>query len=137
MNDMDDMIKMLADAPEEQRQQMLTQRLKMIAGQPEEQRVKSLAGLITAVTSLKEKKMKQFIATRTKILMGLSPEEKDAIILGRMKAGKMVGEKIHMVDMKTTLETAQQMGEDKLTMLTNLMKKIAEKNGLPAPNFGR
>lgn len=68
MSEMNEMIKMLADAPEEQRQQMLTQRLKMIAGQPKEQRVKSLAGLITAVTELKEKKMNPFIATRTKII---------------------------------------------------------------------
>ncbi|MCE7747404.1 MAG: hypothetical protein GPJ51_03340 [Candidatus Heimdallarchaeota archaeon] len=136
MSEMNEMIKMLADASEEQRQQMLTQRLKMIAGQPEEQRVKSLAGLITAVTELKEKKMKPFIATRTKILMGLSPEEKEALLLGRMKAGKMVGDKIHMTDMKVTLEVAKQMGEEKLKMLTGLMKQIAEKHGLPTPEFG-
>jgi len=136
MSEMNEMIKMLADAPEEQRHQMLTQRLKMIAGQPEEQRIKSLAGLITAVTELKEKKMKPFIATRTKILMGLSPEEKESILVGRMKAGKMVGDKIHMTDMKLTLEAAKQMGEEKLKMLTGLMKQIAEKHGLPTPDFG-
>jgi len=34
MDEMDDMIKMLAGALEEQRESMLTQRLKMIAGQP-------------------------------------------------------------------------------------------------------
>lgn len=56
MNEMDDMIKMLADAPEEQRKSMLTQRLKMIVGQPDEQRVKSIAGLVSSISKLKDKK---------------------------------------------------------------------------------
>ena len=130
---MDEMIKMLADAPEEQRHQMLTQRLKMVAGQPEEQRVKSQVGLISAIANLKDKKMKPFIATRTKVLMSLSPEEKEALIIGRLKAGKMLDEKANMSDMKTTLEVTKEMGEDKYNVLTGLIKKVAEKHGLPAP----
>jgi len=39
---MEDMIKMLADAPEEQKLQMVTERVKMIAGQPDDLRVFSL-----------------------------------------------------------------------------------------------
>ena len=34
VKNMEDMVKMLADAPEEQREMMLTERLKMIGGQP-------------------------------------------------------------------------------------------------------
>ncbi|MCG3258833.1 MAG: hypothetical protein H7644_03750 [Candidatus Heimdallarchaeota archaeon] len=135
MSEMDEMIKMLADAPEEQRHQMLTQRLKMVAGQPEEQRIKSIAGLITAVSSLKEKKMKPFIATRMKVFMGLTPEEKEAILVGRMKAGNLLSDKIYKIDQKTTLEVAKQMGEEKFKMITGLMKQIAEKHGLPVPEF--
>jgi len=136
MNETDDIVKMMADAPEEQRANMLTQRLKMLAGQPEEQRVKSLSGLITSVTKLKPKKMKPFIATRTKVLMGLSKEEIEALLVGRLKAGKMVDEKVHKMDMMTTLEVAKEMGEDKLNMLKNMIKQVAEKHGLPAPQFG-
>ncbi|MHA2280435.1 MAG: hypothetical protein ACXAC5_06260 [Promethearchaeota archaeon] len=53
MSDIEDMVKMLADAPEEQRKKMITERLKMIASQPEDQRIKAVAGIVLAVSKLK------------------------------------------------------------------------------------
>ncbi|MHA1953907.1 MAG: hypothetical protein ACW96U_08175 [Candidatus Heimdallarchaeaceae archaeon] len=135
MSETDDIVKMMADAPEEQRASMLTQRLKMLAGQPEEQRVQSLAGLISSVTKLKPKKMKPFIATRTRILMSLAQEEKEALILGRLKAGKILDENAHKTDMMLTMEVSKEMGEDKFNMLFGMIKQIAEKHGLPAPQM--
>ena len=135
MSEMDEMIKMLADAPEEQRKSMLFQRLKMLAGQPDEQLVNSLAGLITAVNKLKPKKMKPFIATRTKVIMGMEKEEVEKIITARLKASKVVEEQVHKTDLMTTMEVAKEMGEEKFNMFSGMMKKIAEKHGITLPKF--
>ena len=135
MSEMDEMVKMLSDAPEEQRKSMLTQRLKMLAGQPEEQLVKSLAGLITAVNNLKPKKMKPFIATRTKVIMGMDKDDAEKLLTARLKAAKVVEDQVHKTDFMTTMEVAKEMGEEKFKMFSGMIKLIAEKHGMPLPKF--
>lgn len=135
MSEMDEMIKMLADAPEEQRKSMLFQRLKMLAGQPDEQLVNSLAGLITAVHKLKPKKIKPFIATRTKVIMGMEKDEIEKLLTARLKAAKVVDEQVHKTDLMTTMEVAKEMGEEKFNKFSGMMKMIADKHGFTLPKF--
>lgn len=62
---MDEMIRTLAESPEDMRKKMIIQRFKMIAAQPEEQRVESVKGILLAVSKLDPRKKKEFIRTRT------------------------------------------------------------------------
>ena len=52
---MEDMIKMIADSPQEQRQ-MITDRLNMIAGQPEPLRINSIKEMVMAISNLDKKR---------------------------------------------------------------------------------
>ena len=63
------MITMLADAPEEQRLQMVSERVKMIAGQPDDQRVQSVKGMVMAISKLDEKKKGPFHGIRIKAII--------------------------------------------------------------------
>ena len=49
---MEDMIKMLTDVPEEQSLQMVSDRVKMIAGPPDEQRIQLEVGLSSLLFNL-------------------------------------------------------------------------------------
>ncbi|MHA2385560.1 MAG: hypothetical protein ACXAEE_05040 [Candidatus Thorarchaeota archaeon] len=132
---MEDMIKMLADAPEEQRLQMVTERVKMIAGQPEDQRVQSVTGMVTAIFKLDDKKIGPFIKTRTKAILGLSPEERMAMMVARAKAGPQLPENVNKGDMKHTMASIMEYPEDKQMAFKQGLKKAFEAAGLPMPDM--
>ncbi len=132
---MEDMIKMLADAPEEQRLKMVTERVKMIAGQPEEQRVESVKGMVSAIFKLDDKKIGPFIKTRTKAILGLSPEERMAMMVARAKAGPKLPENVNKGDMKYTMTSIQDYPEDKQMAFKQGLKKAFDTAGLPMPDM--
>lgn len=132
---MEDMIKMLADAPQEQRKQMITERLKMIAGQPEPQRIESVKGLILAVSKLDEKKKAPFIADRTQAIAQLAPEQRSALMVTRAKVGPQLPEDVSITDMKYTVMAVKQWPEEKRNMFVQDLKKAFEATNMPIPDF--
>ena len=109
---MEDMIKMMADAPQEERKQMMTDRLKMFATMPEDQRVESISQLVTGFSKLPPKKREELIAGRTMIIANFSEDERKAVMVGRMKAGMKVGPEIHESDMALTEKAAMNLPDD-------------------------
>ncbi|MHA1959603.1 MAG: hypothetical protein ACW99U_05200 [Candidatus Thorarchaeota archaeon] len=132
---MDDMIKMLADQPEEQRQAMVTERLKMISGQPDEQRVQSVKGIVMGASKLNEKKWAGFIASRTNAIMGLEPEARKAILVARVKVGKEVPEPVNKTDFMYTVKAAMRWPEEKRKMFIDNIGMIFDNLGMPRPDF--
>lgn len=133
MSDIEDMVKMLADAPEEQRKKMITERLKMIASQPEEQRIKSVAGIVLATSKLKKKKMAGFINTRTVAMTELPPEEGKALMVARVKAGKTLPEDVNMKDMKLIHQATLDWPEQKREMFSKKLQAVFDELGMSVP----
>lgn len=133
MSDIEDMVKMLADAPEEQRKKMITERLKTIASQPEEQRIKSVAGIVLAGSKLKKKKWASFVATRTLVMTELPFEEGDAVMHARVKASKTLPEDVNMNDFQLIHEAAIKWPEEKQKKFGKYLKGIFEELGMPVP----
>ncbi len=102
------MVKMLSDAPGDQRKAMITERFKMIATQPEEQRVKTTAGLLLAISKLDDKKRKEFISSRTEAVAELEPDVRKAIQTARVKAGGQIPEEVNMGDMMMIMQAIQE-----------------------------
>ncbi|MEE9592082.1 MAG: hypothetical protein V3W28_00685 [Thermoplasmata archaeon] len=128
---MEDMIKMMADAPEEERKQMMTDRLKMFASMPEDQRVESISGLITGFSKLPPDKREELIAGRTMIIANLSEDERRAIMVGRMKAGMKVGPEIHESDMALTEKAAMGLPDDqKMGFMASMDAVKSEMGGM-------
>ena len=132
---MEDMIKMLADVPSEQRKQMINERLKMIAGQPEPQRIESVKGLVMAISKLDEKKKASFIADRTDALYQLGPEQAMAILVARVKVGPQLPEKVNKEDTKFTFMAQKQWPEENKNMFMKALTKAFEVAGMPMPDL--
>ena len=88
------MIKAIADAPKEQRQSMLTERLKSISAQPEEERVQSVKGMVLGMSELDSKRRSVFQCALAEALTERSEAERDAIYIGRAKASLLVSKEI-------------------------------------------
>ncbi len=128
---MEDMIKMMADAPQEERKQMMTDRMKMFATMPEDQRVESISMMITGLSKLPPQKREQLIAGRTMIIANLSEDERKAVMVGRMKAGMKVGPKISDSDMALTEKAAMTLPDDqKMAFMASMDAVKAEMGGM-------
>ncbi|MHA2163675.1 MAG: hypothetical protein ACXAEB_14105 [Candidatus Thorarchaeota archaeon] len=135
MSEVYDMVKMLADAPEEQRKTMVTERLKMIAGQPEEQRVQGVKGIVLAGAKLPKKKMMGFIKTRTEAMAELPPDSKGPIMVARVKAGKDLPEDVNMQDMKLIMMTISEWPPEKAKMFKENLAKVFSDLGMKMPEM--
>ena len=127
---MEDMIKMMADAPEEERKQMMTDRLKMFVEMPVDQRVESISELVSGFSKLPPQKREELIAGRTMIIANFSEDDRNVIMVGRMKAGMKVGAEIHESDMALTKKAAMNLPDDqKMAFMASLDAAKAEMGG--------
>ncbi len=131
---MEDMIKMLAIAPPEQRMSMMKDRLTMIAGQPEPQRIESVKGLVLAISKLDDKKKAEFLAGRTNVIIQLSPEQVNAILVARIKVSTQIPENVNKDDIKYSQMAVKQWPEEKQKMWIGYAKKAYEAAGVPMPD---
>ena len=130
---MEDMIKMLADAPEEQKLQMVSERVKMIAGQPDDQRVQSVKGMVIAISKLDDRKKGPFQNTRMKAIMGLAPEERSAMMLARANAVRELPEDVDKEDTHYVMEFVKHLPEEKQKVFMVALKTAFETAGVPVP----
>ena len=126
---MDDMIRMMAEAPEEEQKQMMTDRLLMFAAMPEDQRVNAISQLITGFSKLPPDQREKLIAGRTRILANLPEAERKAVMVGRMKAGMKVGPEIHDSDMELTTKAAMSLPDDKRAAFLASMDEVQAEMG--------
>ncbi len=131
---MEDMVKMLADAPEDQRRKMVADRFTMIAAMPEIQRTEAVKGILVAVSKLDPKKKKDFIRTRTNVMVDSSPETRKAIQTARVKAGALVPEEVNQSDMMTILEVCQEWPREKHQMFLSNLEAVFKELGMKMPD---
>jgi hypothetical protein len=132
---MEDMIKMLADAPEEQKLQMVTERVKMIAGQPDDQRVQSVKGMVMAISKLDNKKKGPFHGIRIKAIMSLPPDERMAMMVARAKAVPDLPEAVDKEDTMYVFQTVKTYPEEAQQAFMTGLKKAFDTAGIPMPEM--
>lgn len=132
--DMDDMIKMLADAPEEQRKTMIIERFKMIATQPEDQRIESVKGILLAVFKLDPKKRQGFIRTRTNAMMELPEDARKAIQFARVKAGPTVPQEVNQIDMMGIVQACMEWPKERHKMFMDNLGKVFKELNMQMPD---
>jgi len=131
---MDDMIRMLADAPEDQRKPMLAERMKMIASQPEPQRVQAVKDILIGVSKLDPKKRKDFVRTRTNLIAESPAEMRKTIQSARVKAGALVPEEVNQSDMMAILEVCQEWPAEKHQMFLHNLGAVFKELGMQMPD---
>jgi len=131
---MEDMVRMAAESSEEERKTMLTQRLSMLAEMPPEQCATSVADIMKGEAKLDSAKRKAFTKTRFDVLLALSEAKRKAILVGRMKAGKIVGEEMSKAHMEYSMGVLE--SEYPAEVNQNFRKglqKVAEELGVKMP----
>jgi len=129
------MTKMIADATPEQRQAMLTERLKMISSQPEEQRVQSVKGMVIGMSKLDSKRRATFQVALAEALSERSEEEREAIYLGRAKAGLLLLKEVDNSVYQGMVDAVFDWPQDRRQKILGELEKAHEKLNLVKPDF--
>ncbi len=119
MEDMDEMIKMLANAPEEQRRAMVRQRMEMFLSMPEENRVQGMRGMLLSIGKLGPEARTRLIRTRTEVVASYPEAERKQLLQARMKAGMGLPKDVDTADMQTIERVLPDLPEN---LRTNFMK---------------
>lgn len=123
MEDMDAMVKMLANAPEEQRRAMVRQRMDMFLSMPEDNRVQGMRGMILSIGKLAPDEKTRLIKTRTEVVAAYPDEQRKLLLQSRMKAGMGIPKDVDMADMQTVERVLPELSE---SLRTNFMKTRQE-----------
>ncbi|MFQ5838368.1 MAG: hypothetical protein ACE5HJ_06255 [Thermoplasmata archaeon] len=118
---MEDMIKMIAEAPEEERKKMMKDRLQMFISMPEDKRVESISQLVTAFSKLKPKQREELIKGRTMLVASFSDKDRFTLMASRMKAGMKLPKDVHQSDMQLTEQSVPQLPAE---LKQNFMKTM-------------
>ena len=130
-----EMTKTIADAPPEQRRSMLTDRLKMISSQPEEQRVQSVKGIVLGMSKLDEKRRSTFQCALAEALTERTKEEREAIFIGRAKAGLLVPKDVDSSIYQGIVNEVYNWPEEKRSKIIGDIEKAHDKLNLTRPDF--
>ncbi len=132
---MEDMIRMIAEAPDDQRRKMIGDRFSMIASEPEEKRVQSVKEMLLGISKLSPDKKKALINTRTNVLAEATPEVRHAIQVARVKAGNQVPQEVNQSDMMVVLEVCQGWPAAKHQMFLQNLGGVFKELGMQMPNM--
>lgn len=134
--ELESMVKMLSDSPEDQRKSMIAERFNMIASQPDEQRVGVVKGLVLAISKLDNRKRKELVRTRTDAVAELPPDIRRIIQTSRVKAGATLPQDVNMKDMALTLEASSLWPPEKRAMFKENLSAAFAEVSQPMPDFG-
>ncbi len=126
-------MRMLADAPEEQRKSMMKSRFEMFAAMPEDQRLNGMAEMISALARFPTDKRKRMIRTRNHVIAELTSPQRDSIMKSRLKLSMKLPKEVHETDMMTMMETLPELPEELRTTFVGSLKKSMEEAGMPLP----
>jgi len=130
-----EMTKMIADSPPEQRRSLLADRLKMISSQPEEQRVRSVKGIVIGMSKLDEKRRSTFQCALAEALTERTDEEREAIFIGRAKAGLLVSKELDTSIYQGIVDEVYSWPEEKRYKIIGGLEKAHETLNLAKPDF--
>lgn len=144
---MESMVKMLAQAPEQQRREMIKTRLSTFASMGDEERANAMRMMATAIQKLDQESQKRLTytrlealaedfddATRKKLmgthmtaLMGLTKEQMMSDLNTMISAMGQCHEGCKMKDMHTMRELMMEMPQDKRSMMMQMLPSEVQK----------
>jgi len=121
---MDQMVSMLASAPEEKRTEMLGDRLAVFASQDDVTRERAMKGMLVAALKLPEGEYQKVAASRFKAVMGLDEDTRMTLMKSHAATVKSLPPEQQQKEMKAMKQIVSGLPEDKrgqvMTMMQNL-----------------
>ncbi len=135
MEEMDQMVKMLANAPEEQRRAMVKQRMEMFLSMPEDNRIQGMKGMVSSIGKLNADEKRRLIKTRTEVVASYPDEPRKVLLVSRMKAGMQLPKDVDESDMKTIKEVLPELPENLRANFMATQQDLMKSMGvsMPAP----
>ncbi len=134
MEDMDEMIKMLANAPEEQRRAMVRQRMDMFLSMPEENRVQGMRGMLLSIGKLSPDAKTRLIKTRTEVVASYPDPERKQLLQARMKAGMGLPKDVDTADMQAIERVLPQLPENLRANFVRTKQEFMKAMGVSMPS---
>lgn len=135
MEDMDGMIKMLANAPEEQRRVMVRQRMDMFVSMPEENRIQGMRGMLLSIGKLSPAEKRRVIKTRTEVVASYPDEERKVLLQSRMKAGMGIPKDVDVSDMQTIEQVLPDLPQDLRSNFMKTKQELMQGMGVSTPSL--
>lgn len=122
--DMTPMVTMLAAAPEEQRRQMLTDRLAVFADQDDATRAKGMRAMLAAALALPDDDYTKIAASRLDVLVDMSPEQRMTLMQTHAAVVKDLGDEQRDKEMRTMRAVVGELPASQRETVMGMMQKL-------------
>ncbi|NOY55571.1 MAG: hypothetical protein GXP34_06245 [Actinobacteria bacterium] len=121
---MDQMVRMLAAAPEDRRTMMLGDRLAVFAGQDEASRERAMKGMLAAALQLPEDGYRKIAASRFKALNGLDADTRMTLMKSHAAVVKSLPADQQQREMKTMKQIVSALPEAERGRMMAMMQNL-------------
>ncbi|GMQ97690.1 MAG: hypothetical protein BMS9Abin17_0190 [Acidimicrobiia bacterium] len=126
---MDQMVRMLASAPEEKRTSMLSDRLAVFAGQDEVSRERGMKGMLVAALQLPEDDYQKIAASRFRAVNELDQETRMTLMMSHAATVKSLAPEQQQKEMKAMKQIVSGLPEDKRDQTMKMMRDLGLMGG--------
>ncbi len=122
---MEDMIRSMADAPDDQRKSMIKERLMTFLTQEESDRQSGQKELMEMLSRLSPEQRERFVKTRTEIIASeLDEEQRKKLMTSRFMAGKTAAEGANQADMMAIFKAIPSLTDEHKMAFVGTLKGI-------------
>ena len=121
---MEDMIRSMADAPDDQRKSMIRERLMTFLSQEENERQSGQKELIEMLSRLAPEQRERFVRTRTEIIAELDEEQRKKLMVSRWIAGKAASEGANQADLMAVIKSLSGLAAEPKMAFVGTLKGI-------------
>ena len=132
---MNEMLKKMLDASEEQRIEWARKRTQDMIQLPKDQLAEQIGGTMRAFNSLNDEDMKILVRASVIAVDELPPETKSIIYSARAKAGLSVAEKINYRVLSAGANATRAISEENYQFFIKEYKKACKELNIPFPEF--
>ena len=122
--DMGPMVGMLAKAPEEKRQEMLTDRLTVFAGQDAPSRERGMTAMLEAALALPDDDYQNIAGSRMAVIQTFSQDQRMTLMKSHAAVVQGLPEDLRMKEMRTTKAVLAGYPDEKRQMMETAMKDL-------------
>lgn len=122
--DMGPMVAMLAKAPEEKRQEMLTDRLTVFAGQDASSRQRGMAAMLEAALGLPDDDYQNIANSRMAVIQTFPQDQRMKLMKSHAAVVQALPEDLRMKEMRATKSVLAGLPAEKRQMMEAMMKDL-------------
>ncbi len=126
-------MRLLADAPADQRKMMIKSRIEMFLASDETHRRAGMKDMVLALSRLNPDQRKRLVSTRSLVIAELPLDKRNTIMASRVALAMELPAEVHKADMQAMMETISEIPENLRQSFVDSIKSAMAAAGMPAP----